>query len=241
MLPAMQRPLYVQAGPADPFDSASTLERPSVSHHAAVRIVRKETRGPQPLPLVKKANGTEEIDVCEVLEEIELHPDNRQPLVSVNATQELSFDDVLDVRNAPIVDDDVDAFVDAHRQEYPSVRPFAIDTSELQYERERITLLSTEEITRRKKRGGVVVGAVVGFGVAVMLLAGITQAVPMSGSQRLEPTTPLLARGHHYDLQFSHTHRTAHVNPKNDVKAPAVVDAPTFSIDALPQAKAKRR
>ncbi len=238
----MQRPLYVKTGSGDSFDTAITLERPSVSQHVAVRIVRKETRGPQPMPLVKRANGTEDIDVCEVLEEIELHPDNREPLVCVNATQELSPDDLLDVRNAPIVDEDVDAFV--HRHDYPSVRPFSIDTSELQVERERITLLSFEEVTRRKRRGGLFVGAAVGFGFAVMLIAGLTQAVPMSGSQRLEPTTPLLARGHSNDLQWTHAHRKSHVNPQNDVKVhdvkvSAVVNAPTFSIDALP--KSKRR
>lgn len=239
MLQSMQRSLYVKAGPANTFETAITLERPSISRRAAVRIVRKATLGPQPMPLVKRANATEEIDVCEVLEEIDLHPDNRGPLVSVSATQELSADDVLDVRNAPIVDDDVDAFV--HRHEYPSVRPFAIDTGELQFDRERITLLSFEEVTRRKRRGGLFVGAAVGFGVAVMLLAGLTQAVPMSGSQRLESTTPLLARGHRNDLQWTHAHRTSHVNPKNDVKAPAVVDAPTFSIDALPVSPATKR
>lgn len=238
MLRPMPRPLYVESSPADPFDTARTKERPSVSQRAAVRIIRTGERGPQPLPLVRpiiKANGTEEIDVCEVLEEIDLHPDQRGPLVSVNATQELSVEDVLDVRNAPIVDDEVDAFVDRH--DYASVPPFAIDTSEVHYDRQRLTILSTEEISRRQRRGGLIVGAAVGFGLAVMAIAGVTQLVPMAGSHRLEPVTPLLSRAHSNDLGWSHSHRIA--------KGVALQAAPSgkpelvISVDDLP--KSKRR
>ncbi len=204
MLRAMQRPLYIQHTPADPFETARTQQRKSVPPQAALRIIRRSEIGPQPMPLIRRAGGTEEVDICEVLEEIDLHPEQRAPLVSVNATQELSADDVLEARNAPVVDYEVDAFVDRH--ERPSESPFVIDTSELHVDRSRLTVLSTSEIVRRQKRGGMVVGAVVGLALAVLCVAGATQVVPMTGSDRLESTTPLLARGHKNDLAWQHSH-----------------------------------
>ena len=227
------RPLYIDNAHGDPFDSARTLERPGLSPRAAMRIIRRDDLGPQPMPLVRRApssNNTEEVDLDDVLEAAEVLAPTPRRKVSVNATQELSAEDVLEATNAQ-VDSEVDAFVDAHE------RPYVVDTSELRVDRSRLTVLSTSDIQRRQRRGGIIVGATVGFGLAVMALAALTQLVPMSGAELIAPATPLLGRSASNDLRWHEQLRAQ--KPRAAARPVSDGNELIFSVDALP--KSRRR
>jgi hypothetical protein len=138
---------------------------------------------------------------------------------------------VLEARWAPVVDDDVDAFVHGH-EERASEAPLAIDTSELRrMDRDRLTVLSTYEIAKRKQRGALVVGGAIGVAIAVLGVAGLTQALPMRGGDRLSTTSSLGAARSSWSK--SHPQRTlsAETTASHD-------DGLSISVDALPKAVA---
>ena len=231
-----KRPLYVRTLPPDPFDSARTQERKVSADGTGEISLEDFIEVSQALPSFRQPSS-EEIDIIE--EPIQhsalvvpkpAYRVKKQPLVSVNATQEIALEDVLEARIAPIVDDDVDAFVaqgHAH-DERASEAPFAIDTSELRkMDRDRLTVLSTSEITRRKQRGALLVGAAVGVALAVLGVAGLSQALPMQGGARLLTTSNLRAAVPEYSK--THAQRSLAADTGG-------LDPVSISIDALPKA-----
>jgi hypothetical protein len=233
MLRAMnKRPLYVRTPvPPDAFDSARTQER-KVPVDGTGEISLEDV-----LEVRNALPSIEEIDLVDVVEEPRIvvpkpaHRVAKQPLVSVNATQEIALEDVLEARFAPVVDDDVDAFVaQGHmfHEERSSEAPFAIDTSELRkMDRDRLTVLSTSEITRRKQRGALFVGAAVGVALAVLGVAGLSQAMPMQGGDRLSAASSLVAGKS--KLSKSHVQRSL-------IEAAEDTVALSIPVDALPKA-----
>ena len=231
-----KRPLYVRTPPPDPFDSARTQERKVSADGTAEISLEDFIEVSQALPSFRQPS-CEEIDLIEepihrsaVVVPKPAYRVMKQPLVSINATQEIALEDVLEARIAPIVDDEVDAFVaqgHAH-DERSSEAPFAIDTSELRkMDRDRLTVLSTSEITRRKQRGALLVGAAVGVALAVLGVAGLSQALPMQGGARLTTTSNLRAAV----PEYSKARAQRSLAPDT-----GGIETVSISVDALPKA-----
>ena len=161
----------------------------------APAVVR--TNEAQPIPLVRPAEVVDDLATTDeilsasaataarhshaprVLARATERHSSALPLVSVDATQEIALDDVLEARDAPVVDDDVDAFVVAPAR----VSRRAFDTQELRkLDRDHLSMLTTGEIVLRKKRASLLVGLVVGVSLAILGMVAVAAMLALDDS-----------------------------------------------------------
>lgn len=247
-------PLHVPPlGVRDPADVAKTLERGALSARGAAKALRgrapentQEIRLEDVLevayaPAIRdKVVSAPEVEIDDVIEVVmpaptaqaattiprPAHHVTRETLVSVNVTQEIAVDDVLEAVDAPLVDHDVDAFVSAER---PSERPFVVDTGEL-HAYDRITVLTPEQVSMRKRRGALIVGTAVGLAAALFAFA-LSARTPMAGDHR---------KVAHANLQRVYA-PTQHTHPSRTLDTtPAAPVALSMSVDDLPKSKRRR-
>ncbi len=260
--------------PRDDFDTARTNELPPLSHRVAVRTLSQpDTTGeidaadilvavPVARPPARRVSAPPP-PADEIV--VEVGPvEVRPPTFSINATQEILAEDVVEelaLQQAPNPFLEQAPFrpapyVAAPPSDMPSAPPppWTVDTLEedlfaphLSIRDPQLTALSTMELIRRRSRGTLVVGAVVGAAVGVVLLAlGIKLLSGGSDtvSAASEPATTLVrdakTREH---LIYPPAVNVGHaVTPTRHAAArPALTidtsNVPTVSIDSLPRAR----
>ncbi len=150
------------------------------------------------------------------------------PLVSVDATQEIALDDVLEARDAPVVDDEVDAFVVAPAR----VSRRAFDTQELRkLDRDHLSMLTTGEIVLRKKRASLLVGLVVGVSLAILGMVAVAAMLALDDSGGHRVTGGEAHRFVASTLSLERTPRAVRASSVGPQRA-------SVSIDALPHSGA---
>ena len=212
----------------------------------APAVVR--TNEAQPIPLVRPAidqasdaDKTDEI----VAEEADLgvrrshgptrpskateRVSSRLPSISVDATQEVAPGDVLKSLELAIVDEEVDAFVVAP----PRVsKPRAFDTQQIrQMDRDHLSMLTTGEITLRKKRGGVVVAVVVGVALAILGMVAVAAMLALDDNGGHRVTN---GESHKFVAPLF----SLDVTPRQARASSGGAKAGSVSLDALPHSAA---
>lgn len=141
-------------------------------------------------PARKKQPSSEELSDADIVVEVQA-PEFRPPAYSINATQEVLVDDVLEVANAPLPPQP-----EPHRDEIPSTVPWTVDAGDdLEFPTppkytgsypavggRRITNYSATQVFRRRSVNVKVVVASLSLAASVVLVGGLARIAPASGS-----------------------------------------------------------
>ena len=152
-------------------------------------------------PARKKQPSSEELSDADIVvvaaplegADVEVQaPEFRRPAYSINATQEVLVDDVLEVADAPLPPPP-----EPHRDEIPSTVPWTVDAGDdLEFPTppkytgsypavggRRITSYSATQVFRRRSLNVKVVVASVSLAASVVLVGGLARIAPASGSE----------------------------------------------------------
>ena len=205
-------------------------------------IVPKATA---PAPRAKQPSSEEIGDADIVVEEAAPAPaEFRKPAYSINATQEILADDVIEVATAAVAQVHVAPDVVEHRDEIPSTVPWTVDAhDDLEFPTpptysgsyppvapRRITSYSATQVFRRRSLNVKVVIASVGLAAGVVLVSGIARLAQVSGASGSTSSGPV-GISMQAPKSLDTTVRTGALAYGS---APHVQETVAVSIDALP-------
>lgn len=151
-----------------------------------IMVIVPKASAPAPRP---KLPSSEELGDADIVVEVQA-PEFRPPAYSINATQEILADDVIDVAAAPLPPEPP-----AHRDEIPSTVPWTLDAGDdLEFPsppqwsssypavKPRITNYSATQVFRRRSVNVVVVVSSMVLAAMVVLVAGLARLAPSSAA-----------------------------------------------------------